>query len=84
MNSSARASTFGRRCERQLARLGCGGEALVLPDEHLDLHRAAFDLLLVEHDGSEGLHAPRYAARALQAGLETLLGDARPDWDAAL
>jgi len=63
---------------------GCAGEPLVVPDEHLPLHRAAFDLLLVERDRSEGLHAPRYAARALQAAIGSLLGDARPDWDAAL
>jgi hypothetical protein len=63
---------------------GCGGEPVVVPDEHLDLHRAAFDILLVERDRSEGLHAPRYAAAALQAAIEALLVDSRPVWDPAL
>lgn len=62
----------------------CAGEPVVVPDEHLALHRAAFDLLLVERDRSEGLHAPRYAAAALQAAIESLLADSRPDWEPAL
>lgn len=63
---------------------GCGGEGLVVPDEHLELHRAAFDVMLVERDGSEGLHAPRYVAATLQAAVEALLADGRPDWEPAL
>lgn len=57
---------------------GCEGEPVRVPD--LALYRVAFDLLLVERDGSEGLHEPRYTVSALQAAIESLLGDAAPDW----
>ena len=64
--------------------LDCEGEPVTFTDEDLPLYRAAFDLLLVERDRSEGLHAPRFTAAVLQAALAGLVGDAAPPWDAAL
>ncbi|MBI2892217.1 MAG: carboxypeptidase regulatory-like domain-containing protein [Deltaproteobacteria bacterium] len=61
----------------------CDGWPLVFADDQLALHRVAFDLLLLERDGSEGLHAPRFAARVLQLAATELLGDAVPEWDLA-
>jgi hypothetical protein len=63
--------------------IGCDGWPLVFADDQLAIHRVAFDLLLVERDGSEGLHAPRFAATVLQAAASELLGDALPEWDPA-
>jgi hypothetical protein len=61
----------------------CDGNTTVFTDDELGLHRAAFDLLLVERDRSEGLHAPRYVAAILQAAVTSVLGAAVPPWDGA-
>jgi len=66
------------------ALIGCAGEPVTWSDDELLLYRAAFDLLLVERDRSEGLHAPRFTAAVLQAALAGIVGDAIPAWDRPL